>query len=487
MPLDAGRGRQGRLDARVGLVVVMDDTTVPGAGRVAARAVLRPGVLRPVHALPRGHRLARARSCSASSTATVAGGPRPAARRVRQHQRPGIAVAAAADHDLPARPVVAVADRLVLEHVPRRVPRPHQGRAAVPLTDGTHAQDEGRRSRRVTITLDGKAIEARQGELIIAAAERAGVYIPRFCYHPRMKPVGMCRMCLVEVEGPRGLAAAARVHGPVADGMEVVTDIADGQEGPGRRPRVPARSTTRSTARCATRAASARSRTRRSPSARARPASSRRSATGRSRSRSADLVLLDRERCIQCARCTRFADEIAGDPLIDFIDRGDDTEVNTFPDQPFASYFSGNTVQICPVGALTGQPYRFKARPWDLEQVESHLHVVLGRLPHGGAVVGQPAHPLPRHRQRPGQPGLAVRQGPLRLRGGQQRRAGSRAPLVRDGRRAASTAPWAEALDAAADGLRRAVEPPARRGRPSSAAPGSPTRTPTPGPSWPRA
>ena len=84
-----------------------------------------------------------------------------------------------------------------------------------------------------------------------------------------------------------------------------------------------------------------------------------------------DLVLLDRERCILCDRCTRFADEVAGDPLISFMQRGNQTQVMTFPDEPFASYFSGNTVQICPVGALTATPYRFKARPWDLEQVES--------------------------------------------------------------------------------------------------------------------
>ena len=84
-----------------------------------------------------------------------------------------------------------------------------------------------------------------------------------------------------------------------------------------------------------------------------------------------DLVLLDRERCILCDRCTRFAKEVAGDPLIHFQDRGNQTQVNTFPDHPFASYFCGNTVQICPVGALTATPYRFKARPWDLDQVES--------------------------------------------------------------------------------------------------------------------
>jgi NADH-quinone oxidoreductase subunit G len=84
-----------------------------------------------------------------------------------------------------------------------------------------------------------------------------------------------------------------------------------------------------------------------------------------------DLVLLDRERCILCARCTRFSDEISGDPLIEFKNRGNGTQVLTFPDEPFASYFSGNTVQICPVGALTAKPYRFRARPWDLEAVES--------------------------------------------------------------------------------------------------------------------
>ena len=84
-----------------------------------------------------------------------------------------------------------------------------------------------------------------------------------------------------------------------------------------------------------------------------------------------DNVHLDRERCILCDRCTRFAGEVAGDQLIHFMDRGGQTQINTFPEQPFSSYFSGNTVQICPVGALTAAPYRFKARPWELEEVES--------------------------------------------------------------------------------------------------------------------
>jgi NADH-quinone oxidoreductase subunit G len=84
-----------------------------------------------------------------------------------------------------------------------------------------------------------------------------------------------------------------------------------------------------------------------------------------------ETVYLDRERCILCDRCTRFAKDVAGDAFIHFQDRGNASQVNTFPDHPFASYFSGNTVQICPVGALTAKPFRFKARPWDLEQVES--------------------------------------------------------------------------------------------------------------------
>ena len=149
-----------------------------------------------------------------------------------------------------------------------------------------------------------------------------------------------------------------------------------------------------------------------------------------------DLVLLDRERCIQCGRCTRFADEIAGDALISFGARGNHTEVITFPDDPFSSYFSGNTVQICPVGALTATPYRFKARPWDLERGRDQLHHVLGPLPRRAAVQLEPARPPPRCRQRAGQPRLAVRQGSLRVRGRATPAERVRSPMVREGRRA---------------------------------------------------
>lgn len=222
----------------------------------------------------------------------------------------------------------------------------------------------------VKITLDGREVEAEAGELLIAAAEKAGTYIPRFCWHARMDPVGMCRMCLVEVEGPRGRMLTTSCTTPVGEGMVVHTaseTVKKAQEGVlefllinhpldcpvcDKGGECPLQDQTMSHG----------------------PGESRYVEEKRHFEKPIpinDLVLLDRERCILCARCTRFADEIAGDPLIEFIDRGNHTQVNTFPDDPFASYFSGNTVQLCPVGALTAKPFRFKARPWDLEAAES--------------------------------------------------------------------------------------------------------------------
>ena len=233
------------------------------------------------------------------------------------------------------------------------------------MPDGAPAQVET-----VTITVDGTSIEARKGEMVIAAAERGGVYIPRFCWHPRLRPVGMCRMCLVEVKGPRGFALLPACYVPVADGQEVVTDspkVKKAQDGVlefllinhpldcpvcDRGGECPLQDQTFAFG----------------------PGESRMVEEKRHWEKPIPinpLVALDRERCIQCARCTRFADEVAGDAGIDFIGRADATEVNTFPTAPFTSNFSANIVQICPVGALTATPYRFKARPWDLEVVES--------------------------------------------------------------------------------------------------------------------
>jgi NADH-quinone oxidoreductase subunit G len=222
----------------------------------------------------------------------------------------------------------------------------------------------------VTITVNGRPIEAQPGELLIEVAERGGNYIPRFCYHPRMEPVGVCRMCLVEVDSPRGATLQPACYLKVNDGMNVITDsekVKKAQDGvlefllanhPLDCP------VCDKGGEC--------------------PLQDQTLAHGSGETRFieekrhfvkpieiGELVLLDRERCIQCARCTRFADEVAGDAQIAFAGRGDLIEVAPSPTQPFDSVFSGNTVQICPVGALTAKPYRFTARPWDLEQIES--------------------------------------------------------------------------------------------------------------------
>jgi NADH-quinone oxidoreductase subunit G len=222
----------------------------------------------------------------------------------------------------------------------------------------------------VSITVDGRPHEAQPGQLVIDACEDAGVYVPRFCYHRRMNPVGMCRQCLVEIEGPRGAMLVVSCMTPVAPDQVVLTEtptVKKAQEGVlefllanhpldcpvcDKGGECPLQDQAFSHG----------------------PGESRFVEEKRHYEKPipiSSLVYLDRERCILCDRCTRFAAEVAGDPLISFTHRGNNTQVLTFPDQPFASYFSGNTVQICPVGALTAKPYRFRARPWDLEQTES--------------------------------------------------------------------------------------------------------------------
>jgi len=219
-----------------------------------------------------------------------------------------------------------------------------------------------------TVTIDGKEVQVPRGELLIKVAQDHGTYIPRFCWHERMKPVGMCRMCLVEVEGMRGLQISCAT--PVTDGMVVHTQspgVKAAQDGVlefllvnhpldcpvcDRGGECPLQDQTLAFG----------------------PGESRFVEEKRHFEKPipiSDTVLLDRERCIQCGRCTRFASEIAGDALIHFGGRGSGTEVITYPDEPFSSYFAGNTVQICPVGALTASPYRFRARPWDLDSVET--------------------------------------------------------------------------------------------------------------------
>jgi NADH-quinone oxidoreductase subunit G len=225
-------------------------------------------------------------------------------------------------------------------------------------------------SDKVSLNVNGLDIQSDPKKLLIEACEDSGIHIPRFCWHKRLDPVGMCRMCLVEIETPRGKMLVPSCTTEITDEMVVDTEsdvVKKAQEGVlefllinhpldcpicDKAGECPLQDQTMAYG----------------------PGESRFVEEKRHFEKPiniSEIILLDRERCILCARCTRFSDEISGDPLIEFIQRGNKTEVNTFPNEPFRSYFSGNTVQICPVGALTSTSYRFKARPWDLKSTRS--------------------------------------------------------------------------------------------------------------------
>lgn len=223
----------------------------------------------------------------------------------------------------------------------------------------------------VSCTIDGFEIEVPKGTLIIRAAELLGIQIPRFCDHPLLDPVGACRQCLVEIPDagngrgmPKpqascttavmpGMVVKTQLTSPVADkaqhGVMELLLINHPLDCPicDKGGECPLQNQAMSNGRGETRFVEAK-RTFPKPI----PLSSQ--------------VLLDRERCIQCARCTRFSDQIAGDAFIDLFERGAKEQVGAADGKPFQSYFSGNTVQICPVGALTGAAYRFRSRPFDL-------------------------------------------------------------------------------------------------------------------------
>jgi NADH-quinone oxidoreductase subunit G len=240
------------------------------------------------------------------------------------------------------------------------------------------AQSEGATDL-VTLTIDGIQVSVPKDTLVIRAAEQIGIAIPRFCDHPLLAPVGACRQCLVEVPDAgngRGFPKPqASCTLPVAEGMVVNTqatsEVADkAQRGimefllinhPLDCPvcdkggECPLQNQAMSNGR----------------------EESRFSASGgvkRTFAKPINLspqVLLDRERCIVCQRCTRFAREIAGDPFIALVERGAQQQIGIAPDAPFLSYFAGNTIQICPVGALTSEDYRFRSRPFDLVSTPS--------------------------------------------------------------------------------------------------------------------
>jgi len=222
----------------------------------------------------------------------------------------------------------------------------------------------------VTLTIDGKEVTVPAGTLIIRAAEQLGIEVPRFCDHPLLKPAGACRQCYVSVEGQPKLATSCTV--PVAPGMRIRTQNSDPEVADAQRANLEFLLLNHPLdcpicdrgGEC--------------------PLQDQALAYGPGDSRFREakrvfpkpvpmspLVGLDRERCILCARCTRFCDEISGDRFLELFARGAGERVSIAAGEDFRSPFSGNTVQICPVGALTSTPYRFAARPFDLTYGDS--------------------------------------------------------------------------------------------------------------------
>ena len=226
----------------------------------------------------------------------------------------------------------------------------------------------------ITCVIDGFEVTVPKGTLVIRAAEKLGIQIPRFCDHPLLAPAGACRQCLVDIEinGRAFPKPQASCTIPVETGMIVKTQLTSAVADKAQKGvmelllinhpldcpvcdkggECPLQNQAMSNGRETSRYEGVK-RTFEKPV----PISSQ--------------VLLDRERCVLCARCTRFSEQIAGDPFITLNERGALQQVGIYEDEPFDSYYSGNTVQICPVGALTGTSYRFRARPFDLVSNES--------------------------------------------------------------------------------------------------------------------
>ncbi|GHH78257.1 NADH-quinone oxidoreductase subunit G [Streptomyces sulfonofaciens] len=217
----------------------------------------------------------------------------------------------------------------------------------------------------VSLTIDGIEVSVPKGTLVIRAAELLGIEIPRFCDHPLLDPAGACRQCIVEVEGQRKPMASCTIT--CTDGMVVKTQVTSQVAEKAQRGvmelllinhpldcpvcdkggECPLQNQAMAVG----------------------DADSRFEGTKRTFEKPVPIstqVLLDRERCVLCARCTRFSNQIAGDPMIELLERGALQQVGTGDGDPFESYFSGNTIQICPVGALTSAAYRFRSRPFDL-------------------------------------------------------------------------------------------------------------------------
>lgn len=357
---------------------------------------------------------------------------------------------------------------------------------ATPLVPAAPPPDAPEPTDTVTFEIDGLETTVPKGTLVIRAAEQVGIQIPRFCDHPLLAPAGACRQCLVEVWAPGRDGNLAKMPKPQASctleatpGMQVKTQHTSAEADKAQHGvmelllvnhpldcpvcdkggECPLQNQAMSNGRATTRFVDVK-RTFPKPIA------------------ISTQILLDRERCVLCQRCTRFSEEIAGDVWIDLQKRGAQQQIGTFDTdvlgfagdtpvgastqdtsgRPFASYFSGNTVQICPVGALTSAAYRFRSRPFDLVstpgiaehdsqgsaiRVDHRRGVVLRRLAGDDPVVNQ-EWITDKDRF-----AFAWQAAPDRIT----------TPLVRNAAGELEPASWTEALDVAAAGLRAAAAP----------------------------
>ncbi|MBD3143205.1 NADH-quinone oxidoreductase subunit G [Microbispora bryophytorum] len=312
----------------------------------------------------------------------------------------------------------------------------------------------------VSLTIDGFQVSVPKGTLIIRAAELLGIQIPRFCDHPLLSPAANCRQCLVDIPDagngrgfPKPQPSCAI---EVAEGMVVNTQLTSPVAEKAQRG-VMEMLLLNHPLDCPV-----------CDKGGECPLQNQAMSNGQGESRFVEEkrtfdkpvplsseVLLDRERCIQCARCIRFSEQIAGDPLIDFFERGAKEQVGVADGEPFQSYFSGNTIQICPVGALTGAAYRFRSRPFDLVSTPSACeHCASGcslRTDHRrGKVTRRLAGDDPQVNEEwncdKGRWAFTYATAPDRLR----------SPLVRDESGKLVPTSWPDALAVAAEGLLRA-------------------------------
>ncbi|MER8231272.1 NADH-quinone oxidoreductase subunit G [Streptomyces sp. NPDC094049] len=306
----------------------------------------------------------------------------------------------------------------------------------------------------VTLTIDGIETSVPKGTLVIRAAEQLGIEIPRFCDHPLLDPAGACRQCIVEVEGQRkpmasctitctdGMVVKSQLTSPVAEkaqhGVMELLLVNHPLDCPvcDKGGECPLQNQAMSHGQSESRFDGVK-RTYEKPVA------------------ISTQVLLDRERCVLCARCTRFSNQVAGDPMIELIERGALQQVGTGEGDPFESYFSGNTIQICPVGALTSAAYRFRSRPFDLVSTPSVCEQCAGgcatRTDHRrGKVMRRLAAEDPEVNEE-----WICDKGRFGFRYAQQRDRLT-TPLVRSAETGElEPASWPEALEAAARGLAR--------------------------------